>query len=123
STAIVIVEELVQRPDAAADAHLLYARLLLKSGQVEKACRAYGRAIDKDPAVADEELARAVGYDIKDREKQRNKSIQAEHPSIFEDEDSEDDLPWQDDDIDEFGRVRLKTDRDDDDKTEFDLEK
>ena len=61
SAAIVIVEELIRRPDTPARAHLLHARLLLRAGENDRAAREYRRAIDADPSVADSFLAEQLG--------------------------------------------------------------
>ena len=61
SAALVIVEDLVKSPDAPGRVHLLYARLLLRAGDVERAVRQYKRAVDVDPAAADAELAARLG--------------------------------------------------------------
>ncbi len=59
--ATVVLEELCGKPDAPASALVLYARLLVKSGEIEKAVRTYKRAIVVDPSVADEALAEQLG--------------------------------------------------------------
>ena len=61
SAAIVIVEELLRKPDTPARAYLLHARLLLRAGESDRAAREYRRAIDADPAVADPFLAGELG--------------------------------------------------------------
>lgn len=61
SQALVIVEEIIKSPDAPPKAHLLYSRLLLRAGEVERAVRQYKRAIDIDPSVEDLELANRLG--------------------------------------------------------------
>jgi transitional endoplasmic reticulum ATPase len=61
SHAHVIVEDLVKRRDAPAAACLLYARLLLRAGEVERAVAQYRNAVEADPALADIELAGRLG--------------------------------------------------------------
>ena len=61
SAAMVIVEDLVKKPDAPAGAYLLYARLLHRAGDIERAVRQYKKAVETDPAVADPELASRLG--------------------------------------------------------------
>ena len=61
SAALVIVEDLVKSPDCGAGVHLLYARLLLRAGDVERAVRQYKRAVDADPSAADPGLATRLG--------------------------------------------------------------
>jgi SpoVK/Ycf46/Vps4 family AAA+-type ATPase len=61
STSIVVVEELLRLPDPPPRARLLYARLLLGSGEVERAVRQYKQAIEADPALADAELSSRLG--------------------------------------------------------------
>jgi SpoVK/Ycf46/Vps4 family AAA+-type ATPase len=61
SASLVIVEDLIKSPDCGAKVHLLYARLLLRAGDVERAVRQYKRAVDADPSAADAELAARLG--------------------------------------------------------------
>ncbi len=61
SAALVIVEDLLRLADTPAEAYLLHARLLLRAGDVERAVRQYREAVDRDPAVADPDLAERLG--------------------------------------------------------------
>lgn len=61
SHATVVLEELCGRPDAPAQALVLHARLLLRSGDIDKAVRTYKRGIATDPAAADSMLAGQLG--------------------------------------------------------------
>jgi SpoVK/Ycf46/Vps4 family AAA+-type ATPase len=61
SPALVLVEDLLRLADTPAEAYLLHARLLLRAGDVERAVRQYRGAIDRDPAVADPDLADRLG--------------------------------------------------------------
>ena len=61
SHAMVIVEELIKRPDSPGKAHLIYSRLLFRAGDVERAVRQYKRAIEIDPTASDLELAGRLG--------------------------------------------------------------
>ena len=61
SQATVIVEDLAKRPDAPAQAHLLYARLLFESGEVSWAVAQYKLGLEADPKAADEDLAGRLG--------------------------------------------------------------
>ena len=63
SHALVIIEDLVKKPNTPANAFLLHARLLLKTGDIEFAVTEYKAAIDTDPTVADQELADRLGID------------------------------------------------------------
>jgi len=63
SHAMVIVEELVKRRDAPPEAIMLHARLLLHDGDVRFAVAQYRSAVEQDPALADAELAAALGID------------------------------------------------------------
>jgi SpoVK/Ycf46/Vps4 family AAA+-type ATPase len=61
SHAQVVLEELCGRPEAPGRALTLFARLLLRAGEVERAVRTYKRALAADPAAADAELATQLG--------------------------------------------------------------
>src|SRR4051812_49215185 len=61
SAAMVIVEDLVKQRDVPAKATMLYARLLLRAGDVERAVRQYKKAVEADASVADIELASRLG--------------------------------------------------------------
>ncbi len=61
SEALVIVEDLIKDSNCPAKAHILYARLLLKAGDAERAVRQYKRAIEKDENAGDMELASRLG--------------------------------------------------------------
>jgi SpoVK/Ycf46/Vps4 family AAA+-type ATPase len=61
SAAMVIVEDLAKGRDVPAKATMLYARLLLRAGDVERAVRQYKKAVEADPSVADIELASRLG--------------------------------------------------------------
>lgn len=61
--ASVVVEALLQQPDSPPVCHLLQARLLLNSGQVEAARRQYHQAVAQDPELADPDLAEQLGAD------------------------------------------------------------
>lgn len=85
SAALVIVEELVKRPNCKPQYLLQHARLLLLKGQLPQAAQAYRRAIAQNPELADADLAAAL-------------DIQP----------SGDAEPWREDpDVDEQGRIRL----------------
>ncbi len=57
SQALVILEDLIKRPDAPGGAHLLLARLFLNDGSVGKAQEHYRKAVSLDPKLADGSLA------------------------------------------------------------------
>jgi AAA+ superfamily predicted ATPase len=61
SAAMVIVEDLVKQRDVPARATMLYARLLLRAGDVERSVRQYKKAVEADPNIADIELASRLG--------------------------------------------------------------
>jgi transitional endoplasmic reticulum ATPase len=64
SHALVIVEDLMKKPDTPARAYVLHARLLLKTGEVERAVRQYREAVSLDPNAADGELAKQLGVGV-----------------------------------------------------------
>lgn len=84
SEAVVVVEELLQRPNPEAAARLLYARLLLRQGELDRAGTAYREAVKQDPKLSEDELDQVLGGD----------------PEAEQDEP----LPW-DEDVDEQGRM------------------
>jgi AAA+ superfamily predicted ATPase len=61
SEALVLVEDLLRRPDTPAPAFVIHAHLLLAAGEVERAVRQYRAALDADPAAADPDLAARLG--------------------------------------------------------------
>ena len=61
SQAMVIVESLTKKPGAPAAAHVLYAKLLFRDGDVPRAVAQYKLGLELDPGVADEELGRTLG--------------------------------------------------------------
>ncbi len=61
SHAMVIIEDLVKRPDVPAAAYFLYARLLHRAGDVPRAIAQYRNAVEADPDVADAEFAARLG--------------------------------------------------------------
>ena len=66
SAAMVIVEDLIKQRDCPPKAIMLYARLLLRAGDVERAVRQYKKAVEADPSVADIELASRLGISASD---------------------------------------------------------
>ncbi|MEZ6119449.1 MAG: AAA family ATPase [Pirellulaceae bacterium] len=61
SHALVIVESLLGGSDALPSLHVLHARLLLVTGEVQRACSQYQLAVQLDPQVTDLQLERALG--------------------------------------------------------------
>jgi AAA+ superfamily predicted ATPase len=61
SASIVVVEELLRLSAPPVRARVLYARLLLGAGEVERAVRQYKQAVEADPSQADVELASRLG--------------------------------------------------------------
>lgn len=61
SHALVIVEDMIKGSRPSARAYVLHARLLLRTGEVERAVYQYKAGIDADPAAADEELSSRLG--------------------------------------------------------------
>src|SRR5262245_37810165 len=59
--ALVIVEDLLKKPDTPAKAYVLHARLLVQAGDVQRAVRQYREAISLDPGAADGELVKHLG--------------------------------------------------------------
>jgi SpoVK/Ycf46/Vps4 family AAA+-type ATPase len=63
SEAFVVLEQLFKQRDVPAAAYLLNARLLLRSGDVQRAVAQYKAAIEDDPLQADAELASQLGVE------------------------------------------------------------
>jgi AAA+ superfamily predicted ATPase len=85
SAALVILEELVKRPNGKPEYFIQYARLLLLKGQLPEAVQAYRRALGSNPELADPDLATALGI-----------------------QPTGDAEPWREDpDVDEQGRIRM----------------
>ncbi len=61
SHALVIVEDLIKKPDVSAKVRILYARLLERAGNDDLASRQYEKALTEDPSLADAELAKRLG--------------------------------------------------------------
>lgn len=61
SQALVIVEDLVGKPNSPARAHVLYAKLLLREGDTLQAVAQYKLALERDPDAADTELGMTLG--------------------------------------------------------------
>lgn len=63
SAAMVVTEELVKVPNPPAKALLLYAKLLFKAGEVDRAVRQYKRAVEEDESLVDTSFAGQLGID------------------------------------------------------------
>jgi SpoVK/Ycf46/Vps4 family AAA+-type ATPase len=61
SAALVLLEDLVESRSAPGKAHVLYAQLLSRRGEVASAVAQYKLGIEKDPDAADGELAQRLG--------------------------------------------------------------
>lgn len=61
SQALVIVEDVCQKPDAPAKAFVSYARLLVRDGDIASAVSQYKQALDLDPDCIDESLSQQLG--------------------------------------------------------------
>jgi transitional endoplasmic reticulum ATPase len=61
SHAMVIVEDLIKKPDASPKVRILYAKLLERTGNTEYAGRQYEKAVAEDASLADAELAKRLG--------------------------------------------------------------
>jgi hypothetical protein len=65
--ALVVAEEVLRQSVSRPDACVLYARVLLASGEAREAARQYALALDQDPTLADEELLFAIEAAEKER--------------------------------------------------------
>ncbi len=90
SQALVVVEDLCGKQDAPAEAYVVFARLLLKTGSVQDAVAQYKLAIEMDPSVADEQLGEQLGvgeeYQEQDVFEGRIREVTGEHEGRFETE-------------------------------------
>ncbi|NLS93763.1 MAG: AAA family ATPase [Planctomycetaceae bacterium] len=68
SQALVILEDLVRRREATAEAHVLYSRLLMLEGDVSSAVAQYKLGVEIDDAAADEEFAAQLGITADEEE-------------------------------------------------------
>ena len=59
--ALVIVEDLLKHADTPGRGYLLHARLLVLTGEIERAVRQYHQALDLDPSLADPDFAERLG--------------------------------------------------------------
>jgi len=101
SAALVIVEELLSKPDCPGEVYLLYTFLLIAKGQLEQAAAAYTNAVRYDPGLASDELEQTLGLEGNYSETQ-----------------------WQDEDVDEQGRIRMRAgDASGDDALPIEMEK
>ncbi|MBI1371245.1 MAG: AAA family ATPase [Phycisphaera sp.] len=81
SEALVIVEDLVRKMEAPAEAELLYARLMLRAGEFDMARARYKRAVDLDPELADADMAEDLGVSVEPwREQDEQVRVHAETP-------------------------------------------
>ena len=63
SQALVVIEDLIKKPDPPPQAYLLYARLLLRTGEVERSVHLYRQAIEADASRADAAFEERLGID------------------------------------------------------------
>jgi transitional endoplasmic reticulum ATPase len=59
--ALVLIEDLLRQTDPAPRAYLMHARLLLRTGEVQRAAQQYRRALEFDPSLSDPDLAARLG--------------------------------------------------------------
>ncbi len=90
SVSLVILEDLMKRPNCAAEAYLLYAKALLSTGQLDGAEKAYRQAIALKPALKNQTLEEALNLPPKSSEL------------------------WNDPDVDSEGRIRMPADAEED---------
>jgi transitional endoplasmic reticulum ATPase len=100
--ALLVLEEVVKRPDAPGRAFVMLAKLLARAGQVGEAVAHYKRGVTLDPLAADSDFASEFG-------------IRPTRPAV-QDEEEDDDEPNPFDDTAEIvdGRVRNAWDGPDD---------
>jgi SpoVK/Ycf46/Vps4 family AAA+-type ATPase len=82
SQALVVIEALLKEPNTPAQAYVQHARLLLKTGEVERAVRQYREALDLDPSVADADLSGRLGIGP---EQETNEVVEGKMRAAWED--------------------------------------
>jgi AAA+ superfamily predicted ATPase len=61
SPALVVIEDLLEQSEPPAEAYMWHAKLLLRAGEPQRAAYQYREALELDPSVADDDLARELG--------------------------------------------------------------
>ncbi len=72
SEAFVVVESLLKLRETPAEAYILHCRLLLRTGDVQRAVTQYRTGVHEDPAVADSELEAGWGSPASRRAKRKS---------------------------------------------------
>ncbi len=84
SQSLVIVEDLVRAPDAAGAVHVLYARLLLATGDAARAVAQYKLGLERDPQAGDSELAGRLGISAADVAEQTGELVEGRVRASYE---------------------------------------
>lgn len=85
SAALVIAEDLVKDRNAPGQAHVLYARLLYRRGEVQNAVAEYKLGVEKDAAATDVDLANRLGvHDGSDHSEVVDGRIRTGHEAMSE---------------------------------------
>ena len=85
SHATVVLEALLKQPSPPPAAQLLYARLLARAGQFDRAGKRYTQAVEADPSLADDELAARLGVIAPDKRGRAAQLQAALQETAFED--------------------------------------
>ncbi len=83
--ALVILERLARALDLAPRVRVLYARLLLRGGEVQRAVQEYRRAIELDPAAAEADLADRLGVRAGEATDERAEVVEGRVRAAWED--------------------------------------
>lgn len=84
SPAMVVLEDLVKQSGAPAKAFVLYARLLLRTGDVPNAVAQYKNALEIDAAVADPQLGETLGVRVRPAQDEPRFDADDEDSEVFE---------------------------------------
>jgi transitional endoplasmic reticulum ATPase len=92
SHAIVVLEDLVKKPDAPGKAHVLYAQMLFRTGDVRQAVMEYKKGIEVDPAAADLDLANRLGIEPEEDERE-SEIVEGKMRTAWQEDDTPFDAP------------------------------
>ncbi|WP_422925554.1 AAA family ATPase [Singulisphaera sp. PoT] len=84
SLAVVILEDVAKRPDAPAQAFILFAKVLSHAGEIEEAVRQYRKGVEANPEVADREFAERLGIRVEPEMDEDSDSYEEDFDEVVE---------------------------------------